>query len=84
MGSALSKTDHMSKRVKVDFKTNPIGLSVGHHVTPGKSFPIDPSAKAKAIPSRLLIPTLRGASDGPCCPMRNSDQMTIEKTQPTL
>ena len=57
MGSALSKTDHMSQRVKVDFKTNPIGLSVFHHVTPGKSFPTDPNTKVMVIPSRLLIPT---------------------------
>ena len=57
MGSALSKTDHMSKRVKVDFKTNSIGLSVFHHVTPGKSFPTDPNTKVMVIPSRLLIPT---------------------------
>ena len=51
MGSTLSKTDHMSKRVKVDFKTNPIGLSVGHHVTPGKSFPNDLGTEVIVIPS---------------------------------
>ena len=49
MGSTLSKTDHMSKRVKVDFKTNPTGLSVGHHVTPGKSFPNDPGTEVIVI-----------------------------------
>ena len=57
MGSALSKTGHMSKRVKVDFKTNPIGLSVFYHVTPGKSFSTDPSTEVMVIPSRLMIPT---------------------------
>ena len=57
MGSALSKTDHMSKRVKVDLKTNPIGLSVFYHVTPGKSFSTDPSTEVMVIPFRLMIPT---------------------------